>query len=95
MDCPTELDLENRLIPPVIHGERRDFWTFLPHSRDSSPARRHPNTYAPFHDIGRTKMASLADNIKETVTWFFHSSNNANELLYSEQDYQEALAKCR
>jgi hypothetical protein len=51
--------------------------------------------HAPFYDIGRAKMASLADNIKETVTWFFHSSNNANELLYSEQDYQEALAKCR
>lgn len=93
MDCPTELDLENRLILPRIHGERRDFWTFLPHLRDSSPARTL--IHAPFYDIGRAKMASLADNIKETVTWFFHSSNNANGLLYSEQDYQEALAKCR
>ena len=40
-DFPTEIDVSNMLIPPRIHGERRDRWTFLPHSRDRA-ARRHP-----------------------------------------------------
>ena len=48
---------------------------------------------APFYDAGRAKMASLANDIKENVTWFYNSDNNADG-YYSEEDYQEALAKC-
>lgn len=35
----------------------------------------------------------LANHIKENVTWFYNSNNNADG-YYSEEDYQEALAKC-
>lgn len=56
-DFPTESDVATMLIPPRIHGERRDDrWTptLLPHSRDRV-ARRHPKGPLVLQS-GRTSM---------------------------------------